>query len=103
MEPLVDPTDDNEFRARLGAATPEAREALLRETVLSRVSDLLSRPGMEEDSNFLENGLTSLSALELAKSLMNVTGLEVPLVAVVENPTATLLGKYLSEVYEADV
>ena len=103
MEPVVEPTEDNELRERLAAATPEERESVLRETVLGRVSELLESPSMDEESNFLENGLTSLSALELAKGLMNVTGLEVPLVAVVENPTAVLLGKYLAEVYEADV
>ncbi|MGO4421873.1 acyl carrier protein [Streptomyces sp. MCAF7] len=51
----------------------------------------------------MENGLTSLTALELAKGLMSATGLEVPLVAVVEHPTSALLGKYLSEAYEANV
>jgi hypothetical protein len=33
---------------------------------------------------------------------MNLTELEVPLVAVVENPTSRLLAKFLSEEYEAD-
>jgi aryl carrier-like protein len=99
MEPVVEPTED--LPARLAAATPEERERLLRETVLSRVSEVLSRPSMDDDSNFLQNGLTSLTALELAKNLMNLTEVEVPLVAVVENPTAALLGKYIFERYEA--
>lgn len=101
MEPVVEPTED--LAKLLAAATPEERETLLRAAVLSRVSAILNRPEMEEESNFLENGLTSLTALELAKGLMSATGLEVPLVAVVEHPTATLLGKYLSETYEANV
>ncbi|KUJ40291.1 hypothetical protein ACZ90_68835 [Streptomyces albus subsp. albus] len=103
MEPVAEPTEDNELPARLAAATREERARLLRQTVLDRAQDILSRPQMTEQSNFLDNGLTSLTALELAKSLMNGTGLEVPLVAVVENPTPALLGSYLTEVYEADL
>jgi aryl carrier-like protein len=101
MDPVADAEEGSELPARLAAADPQERERLLRETVLDRVSEILSRPAMEEDSNFLENGLNSLAALELAKTLMNLTGLEVPLVAVVENPTSQLLGKFLAEEFES--
>jgi aryl carrier-like protein len=108
MEPVAQPTGaesahDTKLRARLESATPQERDELLRGLVLRRVAEILNRPAMTEDSNFLENGLTSLTALELAKQLMSDTELEVPLVAVVEHATSTLLGKYLTEAYEADL
>ena len=101
MDPVVEPAEGSDLPERLAAAGPHEREQLLRETVLDRAADILSRPSMDADSSFLENGLTSLAALELAKSVMNLTGLEVPLVSVVENPTSRLLAKFLAGEYEA--
>jgi hypothetical protein len=105
MDPVVDPAGepaaDSELAARLATAPPEERERLLVAAVLERAAAILDRPSLADDSNFLENGLSSLAALELAKSLMAASGVEVPVVAVVEYPTPTLLGKYLAEEYEA--
>ncbi|ADI11523.1 MULTISPECIES: acyl carrier protein [Streptomyces] len=102
MEPNEEATHDEQLVARLASATPEERQRLLAAQVLRRASEVLDVPALDEESNFLENGLSSLSAVQLAKSLMSDTGLEVPLVAIVEHPTSTLLGKYLAETYEAD-
>jgi aryl carrier-like protein len=102
MEPTAESTNDDQLAERLASATPDERHDLLRELVLRRAAAILDAPAMDEESNFLQNGLNSLNALELAKSLMNDTGLEVPIIAVVEHPTPTLLGKFLAETYEAD-
>lgn len=102
MEPTEESTNDHPMAESLASATPEERQQQLRELVLGRASEILEAPALDEDSNFLENGLSSLTALQLSKSLMSDTGIEVPLVAIVEHPTPSLLGKYLAEAYEAD-
>ncbi|MGP3970993.1 acyl carrier protein [Streptomyces sp. 6N223] len=91
---------DEELVASLAAATPEERQEILTDLVVREASQILESAELDEESNFLENGLSSLSALKLSKSLMNNSGLEVPLVAIVEHPTPTLLGKFLAETYE---
>jgi aryl carrier-like protein len=105
VEPTTNSTEsseNNDLIARLASATADERQQLLRQQVLRRVAEVLDVPAMDEESSFLDNGLTSLSALQLSKQLMDDTGIEVPLVAIVEHPTATLLGKFLAETYEAD-
>jgi aryl carrier-like protein len=47
------------------------------------------------DTNFLENGLNSLRALELTQRLTTLTGIEIPLVAVLEHPTPAALGHHM--------
>lgn len=95
-------TNDGQPAVQLSGTAPEERQQLLRALVLRRACEILEAPQLDEESSFLENGLNSLSALSLAKTLMNDTGLEVPLVAIVEHPTSTLLGEYLAEGYEAE-
>ncbi|MFH8371801.1 acyl carrier protein [Streptomyces sp. NPDC018031] len=102
MEPVEEPTPDPRLAEPLASATPEEREALLRELVLQLAAEILEAPDLDDESNFVETGLTSLRALQLSKGLMNDTGIEAPLVAIVEHPTPSLLGKYLAEAYEAD-
>ncbi|MBB5936991.1 acyl carrier protein [Streptomyces zagrosensis] len=93
--------DGTELRKDLAAATPEEREAILRETVRTQLAGILSQSTIEDDSNFLENGLTSLTALELTRNLMTLTDVEIPLVAILEYPTPATLGNYLAEAYAA--
>lgn len=88
--------------ARLAAAAPEERQDLLGELVLHRARAVLEGQDLDEDSNFLQNNMSSLAAVRLSKTLTDDTGLEVPLVAIVEHPTPTLLGKFLAEAYEAE-
>jgi len=85
----------------LAIATEEEREDILRETVRVQLADVLSPTPIDDDSNFLENGLTSLTALELTRNLMTLTDVEIPLVAILEYPTPTRLGHYLAEAYAA--
>ncbi|MES4904967.1 MULTISPECIES: acyl carrier protein [unclassified Streptomyces] len=102
MEPTNGSPDDGQLADRLASAAPEERQQLLCELVLRRAAEILDVPSLDEESNFLENGLSSLTAVKLSKFLMDDTGIEVPLVSIVEHPTSTLLGKYLAEAYAAD-
>lgn len=88
--------------AQLATAPPEERQELLGDLVLHRARAILDGQELDEDSNFLQNNMSSLAAVRLSKTLTDDTGLEVPLVAIVEHPTPTLLGKYLAEAYEAE-
>lgn len=88
--------------AQLATAAPEERQDLLGELVLHRARAVLEGQDLDEDSNFLQNNMSSLAAVRLSKTLTDDTGLEVPLVAIVEHPTPTLLGKFLAEAYEAE-
>ena len=85
----------------LAIATAEEREDILRETVRTQLAEVLSPTPIDDDSNFLENGLTSLTALELTRKLMTLTDVEIPLVAILEYPTPAQLGHYLAEAYAA--
>ncbi|MEV6671232.1 acyl carrier protein [Streptomyces sp. NPDC051162] len=85
-----------EIEQQLAAATPEQREKLLTDIVRTQASTILGTP-LTDDSNFLENGLNSLTALELTKTLMASTGLEIAMVAIVENPTAAQLAHQLGQ------
>lgn len=102
MESVEEAEKDEQLAAALAAATPEERQDLLCERVLSRAAEILETPDLDEDGNFLDHKLSSLAALRLSKTLTADTGLEVPLVAIVEHPTPMLLGKYLAEAYEAE-
>ncbi|MER0241440.1 acyl carrier protein [Streptomyces sp. HSW2009] len=93
--------DGTELQKQLASASPEEREAILRETVRAQLAGILSPTVIEDDSNFLENGLTSLTALELTRNLMTLTDVEIPLVAILEYPTPAALGNYLAEAYAA--
>ncbi|MEU5418686.1 acyl carrier protein [Streptomyces sp. NPDC001407] len=85
-----------EIEQQLADATPERREELLTEIIRTQASTILDTP-LTDDSNFLENGLNSLTALELTKTLMALTGLEIAMVAIVENPTAAQLAHQLGQ------
>ncbi|MEU5431150.1 acyl carrier protein [Streptomyces olivoreticuli] len=88
--------DAAEIEQQLAAATPEQRERLLTDTIRTQAGALLDT-SLADDGNFLENGLNSLAALELAKNLMVLTGMEIPMVAIVEHPTPARLAHYLGQ------
>ena len=83
-------------RERLLAAKAADREQVLREIVRSNAADVL-KTAIDDNSDFLKNGLNSLTALELTKTLMNITGLEISMVAIVDYPTPATLSHYLAE------
>ncbi|MFF1374662.1 acyl carrier protein [Streptomyces sp. NPDC058308] len=88
--------DATELEKQLASATPEEREQLLTDTIRTQAGTLLNT-ALDNDSNFLENGLNSLTALELTKTLMTLTGMEIAMVAIVENPTPGQLAHHLSQ------
>lgn len=88
--------DATDLEQQLAAATPEEREQLLTDTIRTQAGKLLNTE-LSDDSNFLENGLNSLTALELTKTLMTLTGMEIAMVAIVENPTPAQLAHQLSQ------
>lgn len=88
--------EDAEFQRLLSSAGNDEREQVLREIVRTKATGILNTP-IDDDSNFLENGLNSLTALELTKTLMNICDLEIPMVAIVEHPTPEQLGRHLYE------
>jgi aryl carrier-like protein len=90
-----------ELRAQLAGMDAGQREEFLGELVRAESETILNNP-IALDSNFLEKGLNSLTALELAKTLISRVGGEVPMVAIVENPTPAELGRYLAKEFSAE-
>ena len=89
----------SDLRESLASAAPEERERILRDVIRTQVATLLSLKSIEDDSNFLEHGLNSMSALELTKNLMEITGMEIPLITIVDHPTPAELSRHISEEY----
>lgn len=92
--------NDEELRRSIANGDAEQRERLLREVIRTHVASLLSVDSIEDDSNFLELGLNSLSALDLTKKVMTITDMEIPLVTIVDNPTPAQLASHLTEEYD---
>ncbi|MFJ2264626.1 acyl carrier protein [Streptomyces sp. NPDC087844] len=88
--------DSSELQERIAAAGAEERERILREVVRSQAADILDHTTIDDDSNFLEQGITSLKALELTRNLMSLTNIEIPLVAIIEHPTPSELAGYIN-------
>jgi aryl carrier-like protein len=91
--------NDGELRSAFAAGDVEERKRLLREAIRTYAATLLSVDSLDDDSNLLERGLNSLSAIELTKYLMLITDMEIPLVTIVDQPTPALLGDHLAEEY----
>lgn len=88
-----------ELRRALASGDAEKRKRLLREATRTYAATLLSLDSVDDDSNLLELGLNSLSAIELTKYLMLITDMEIPLVTIVDQPTPAQLGSHLAEEY----
>lgn len=93
---------ETDLRETLAAAGPEERERILRGVIRTQVASLLSLDSIEDDSNFLEHGLNSMSALELTKNLMEITGMEIPLITIVDHPTPAELSRHVAEEYTGE-
>ncbi|MGW2282882.1 type I polyketide synthase [Streptomyces sp. NPDC001770] len=87
--------------ARLGGArSTREREAVLLEVVREHAAAALGHPDAEAvdpDATFLEQGFTSLSALELRNRLAAATGLRLSGPLVFDHPTPALTASYLRE------
>jgi aryl carrier-like protein len=93
--------DDGELRRRIEQADPAEREAVIGEAVRQLAAVILEQPVFGLDSNFLEAGLTSLRAVELMTRLTALSGIEIPLVSVIEHPTPSDLGTFMAGAYDA--
>ncbi|MEU5980540.1 acyl carrier protein [Streptomyces sp. NPDC047315] len=93
--------DADALQRKIAAAGAEEREGIFREAVRSQAADILDHTTIEDDSNFLEQGITSLKALELTRNLMSLTDVEIPLVAIIEHPSPAELATYINEAYAA--
>jgi aryl carrier-like protein len=91
--------NEAELRSALASSAPQQRDQLLREAIRTHAATLLSLSSIEDDSNFLELGLNSLSAIELTKKLMTITDMEIPLVTIVDHPTPAQLASHLAGEY----
>ncbi|GAA4473733.1 hypothetical protein GCM10023170_095330 [Phytohabitans houttuyneae] len=89
------PPDAVPLPERLAAAPGDEREHLLRELIRAEVTDVLGHP-VDDHANYLENGLTSLTALELTRRLTDATALDIPLIAIVDKPTTNELAAHLT-------
>jgi acyl carrier protein len=89
--------DGSALQQELATAAPKERERIIREVVRKQTAAVLDVASTEDDSNFLEQGITSLKALELTRNLMTLTNVEIPLVAVIEHPTPAQLTQYITE------
>jgi acyl carrier protein len=85
------------LRGKLATATPEERERLLCEAVRAQAAHILDHATIDDDSNFVDQGITSLKALELTRNLMTLTNVEIPLVAVIEYATPVGLARYIAD------
>lgn len=92
--------NEEELRRSIASGDLEERKRLLQETIRTHAAALLSLSSIDEDSNFLELGLNSLSAIELTKNLMKITDMEIPLVTIVDHPTPAQLASHLAEEYD---
>jgi acyl carrier protein len=94
--------DGSALQQELAVAGPEDRRRLLLETVCAQTAAVLDLTSVDADSNFLEQGLTSLKALELTRGLMSLTNVEIPLVAVIEHATPAELSDYIAGALDED-
>jgi acyl carrier protein len=83
------------LRRRLAGLSAEEGLGVLRALVRGQATDILARP-VEDDSNFMELGITSLQALQLNRAVMDATGTEIPLVAIIEHSTPARLAEYVA-------
>ncbi|MBZ6135798.1 SDR family NAD(P)-dependent oxidoreductase, partial [Streptomyces olivaceus] len=85
---------------RLTGLSPAERDAALLELVLAEVAGVLGlgEPGLlVPDRALREQGLDSLTTVELRNRIGAATGLRLPTTVVFEHPTATALARYLGE------
>jgi thioesterase domain-containing protein len=88
------------FRARLAAMPAAEREAALIEIVRERAAMHLGLPSVEEirpDDRLLEQGLNSVTAMELRNSLAVATGLRLRPTVVFDHPTPSQLARLLAD------
>jgi acyl transferase domain-containing protein/acyl carrier protein len=94
---LTAPGDPGDLRARLGAASGDARGKILLDVVRSHAAAVLSSVPAEVDvtKNFLELGFASLTVLELCNGLRDELGIEIDPAVAFDHPTPEALASFL--------
>jgi acyl transferase domain-containing protein/thioesterase domain-containing protein/aryl carrier-like protein len=86
------------LRSQLAAASPDERESLALAFVRAHVALVLGYASPEEvepDRNLQEMGFDSLGAVELRNRLSATSGVQVPVMAITDNPSAAGIANYL--------
>ncbi|WP_405957178.1 type I polyketide synthase [Streptomyces phaeochromogenes] len=86
------------LRERLATLSPEERERVLRETVLSVTAEVRGEQQYERrdaERPFIELGLTSMGAVTLIERLGAATGLRLPTTLVYDSPTPADVARHL--------
>ncbi|HEX5495833.1 MAG TPA: beta-ketoacyl synthase N-terminal-like domain-containing protein [Mycobacteriales bacterium] len=82
---------------RLVGLAPADQECILRDVVCARAAAILGHDAVAADAEFLELGITSLSALELRNQICAATGLAIPASILYDVPTPETFARYLRE------
>jgi acyl carrier protein len=78
--------------------SPQEREAVVLDLVLAELAAVLGRPtpsGIAPERGLLEQGVDSLTALELRNRLGQATGLGLPTTLVFDHPTPAALARFV--------
>ncbi|MDX2588093.1 phosphopantetheine-binding protein, partial [Streptomyces sp. WI04-05A] len=89
-----------DLRARLAAAGPEGREALLTAELCAHLAAVLGHTGgepVDAEQDLMDLGLTSLTALQLINLLQETADLELTPAALYDNPTPAALARHLAD------
>ncbi|AUH44535.1 6-deoxyerythronolide-B synthase [Streptomyces sp. CMB-StM0423] len=93
------------LRHRLDTAPAAQRAELLLELLRDAAAQVLGHAGtaeIPEDAQFTELGFSSFTALELCNRVAAVSGLQIPPMAIFDNPTPQALAGYLMTTFEGE-
>ncbi|MER5757345.1 type I polyketide synthase [Streptomyces sp. NPDC002088] len=96
------PEGETRLTTHLAELPVDERESALLSLVRRSTAFVLghgSADAVPEDAAFVDLGLTSFTAFELRSRLVDVTGIELPLAEIYENPSAAALAKYLNTAF----
>ncbi|MDQ0912403.1 acyl carrier protein [Streptomyces canus] len=94
---------NNRLTTHMTGLPAEARRSALLSLVRRSTAFALGHSTIDavpEDVAFVDLGLTSFTAFELRSSLVEVTGIELPLSEIFEHPSPSALAGYLHAAFE---
>ncbi|RAY12757.1 hypothetical protein DPM19_24530, partial [Actinomadura craniellae] len=99
-------TQPEQLRQRLAGLSRREQEAILLNLVLTHAAEVLGHQSpeqkMDADTEFVDVGFSSLSALELYRRMRTITGLPLPPTVVYDYPKPAALAPYLRTEILAD-